>query len=171
MDMKQVVLIVLAILAIVYILYNTVDVKGIDLEKGLQFIEGKGINEPFIAGASINQGIGKYSNIELRYPYQNNWRNNSQNMALLKQPIYAPQGTPFPLKSSDSMQPVYPTMGPRIDGEPDSPQMLSMLAFNQAKPECCPSTFSTSTGCVCLTSKQSDWLSLRGGNNGFNSDF
>jgi hypothetical protein len=171
MDMKQVVLIVLAILAIVYILYNTVDIKGIDLEKGLKFIEGKALNESFIAGASINQGIGKYSNIELRYPYQNNWRGNSQNVKLLQSPIYTGQGSPFPLKSSDSFQQVYPTMGPHVDGQVDSPQMLSMLAFNQAKPECCPSTFSTSTGCVCLTNKQSDWIALRGGNNGFNSDF
>ncbi len=171
MDIQQVGLIILAILAIIYILYNTVEIDGKPIEKGIYYVAGRGINEPFIAGASINQGIGEYSNIELRYPYENNWRNNSQNVPLLKTPIYAPQGTPFPLKSSDSMQPVYPTMGPHVDGQVDSPQMMSMLAFNQAKPECCPSTFSTSTGCVCLTSKQSDWLALRGGNNGFNSDF
>lgn len=169
--MQQVILIVLAILAIAYILYNTFEVNGISLEKGVLYVAGKGVNEPFISGAPINQGIGAYSNIELRYPYQNSWRNNTQNISLLKSPIYAPQGSPFPLKSSDSMQPVYPTMGATVDGQVDSPQMMSMLAFNQAKPECCPSTFSTSTGCVCLTNKQSDWLSLRGGNNGFNSDF
>ena len=171
MDMQQLVLIILAILAIVYILYNTVEINGLPVERGIHYVEGKGVNEPFISGAPINQGIGKYSNIELRYPYENNWRNSTQNKPLLKSPIYTGQGTPFPLKSSNSMQPVYPVMGPRVDGQADSPQMLSMLAFNQAKPECCPSTFSTSTGCVCLTNKQSDWLALRGGNNGFNSDF
>jgi hypothetical protein len=171
MAIQQIVLIILGLLAIVYILYNTVDVDGKSLEKGILYVEGKAINEPFISGSPIGQGIGEYSNIELRYPYQNNWRNSTQNIPLLKSPIYTGQGTPFPLKSSDSMQPVYPKMGASVDGQPDSPQMLSMLSFNQARPECCPSTFSTSTGCVCLTSKQSDWLSLRGGNNGFNSDF
>jgi hypothetical protein len=170
MDMKQVVLIVLAILAIVYILYNTVDIKGIDLEKGLKFIEGKAVNEPFIAGASINQGIGKYSNIELRYPYENNWRGNSQNVKLLQSPIYTGQGSPFPLKSSDSFQQVYPKSDLSVDGQPDSSTSMFMMAYNQASPFC-KSTYSTSNGQVCMTSRQSDWIALRGGNNGFNSDF
>jgi hypothetical protein len=122
-------------------------------------------------GAPLNYTMGQYSNVKLGYPYQNSWRNDTQNIPLLQGKVYSPQGTPFPLKSSDSMQPIYPTMGPTVDGLPGSPQRLSMLSLNQSKPECCPSTFSTSTGCVCLTSQQSDWINSRGSNNSAPSQF
>jgi len=165
-------LVIFAVVAIVYVLYNTVKIEALPLEKGIMYTAGNSMDEPFEnAGAPLNYGIGKYSNIELKYPYENDWRNNTQNLPLLKGRIYAPNGTPFPLKSSDSFQQVYPKMGPHVDGDKNSPQLLSMLGYNQASPSCCPSTFSTSTGCVCLTSKQSDFINGRGGNNTAPSDF
>ena len=42
---------------------------------------------------------------------------------------------------------------------------MLMFANTPFKPECCPSTFSTSQGCSCLTSKQYNYLVERGGNN------
>jgi hypothetical protein len=40
------------------------------------------------------------------------------------------------------------------------------LFFNtQFKPQCCPNTYSTSTGCACMTGKQYNYLIMRGGNN------
>jgi hypothetical protein len=53
---------------------------------------------------------------------------------------------------------------------PDQPVPLPKgemnLFFNTPfKPECCPNTYSTSTGCACITGKQYNWLVLRGGNN------
>jgi hypothetical protein len=40
------------------------------------------------------------------------------------------------------------------------------LFFNTPfKPECCPNTYSNSSGCACMTGKQYNWLVLRGGNN------
>jgi hypothetical protein len=170
MDIQQIVLIILALLAIIYILYNTVEIDGKSLEKGIFYVEGKAPNEPFISGAPINQGIGEYSNVELRYPYQNNWRNSTQNIPLLKSPIYTGQGTPFPLKSSDSMQPVYPKSDLSVDGQPDSPTSMFMMAYNKSSPYC-KSTYSTSNGQVCMSHQQSDWVALRGGNNSYNSDF
>lgn len=53
---------------------------------------------------------------------------------------------------------------PTIDGDPNSPQKLFMFAHNQVSPKCCPSTFSTDRGCVCLTQKQRDLINGRGGN-------
>jgi len=46
------------------------------------------------------------------------------------------------------------------------PSSGSMLIFsqNKFKPECCPSPYSTSTGCVCMTSEQIKYLNTRGGN-------
>jgi len=42
---------------------------------------------------------------------------------------------------------------------------MDFFANSQFKPECCPSTFSTSTGCWCGTSQDYNYLITRGGNN------
>lgn len=48
----------------------------------------------------------------------------------------------------------------------EDPANGSKLIFNtnKFKPECCPSPYSTSTGCVCMTSEQIKYLNTRGGN-------
>jgi hypothetical protein len=33
------------------------------------------------------------------------------------------------------------------------------------KPECCPTSFSNSMGCACMTNQQYEYLIHRGGNN------
>jgi hypothetical protein len=53
--------------------------------------------------------------------------------------------------------------GPSVDGHPDSDKKMFMLANNRTSPNCCPSTFSTSTGCVCTTKNQRDFVASRGG--------
>ena len=52
--------------------------------------------------------------------------------------------------------------GPPVDGHPDSDKKLFMFANNRTSPNCCPSTFSTSTGCVCTTKNQRDYITSRG---------
>jgi len=47
---------------------------------------------------------------------------------------------------------------PSVDGDPNSPRHMFMLAYNKSSPDCCPSTFSTSTGCVCMTEKQKKFI-------------
>jgi hypothetical protein len=42
---------------------------------------------------------------------------------------------------------------------------MFMFATTPFKPECCPNTYSTSTGCACMTGKQYNYLIERGGNN------
>ena len=42
-------------------------------------------------------------------------------------------------------------------------QML-MFADNEFKPECCPSTYSNSSGCACITQEQVNYINQRGGN-------
>jgi hypothetical protein len=41
-----------------------------------------------------------------------------------------------------------------------------MLMFNnnEFKPECCPSTYSSSTGCLCISEEQVNFINQRGGN-------
>jgi hypothetical protein len=41
---------------------------------------------------------------------------------------------------------------------------LVMFAKNKSKPECCPSPYSTSSGCICMTPEQINYLNTRGGN-------
>lgn len=41
---------------------------------------------------------------------------------------------------------------------------MYMFADNKFKPECCPSTYTSSTGCACITQEQVDYINQRGGN-------
>jgi len=42
---------------------------------------------------------------------------------------------------------------------------LYMFATTEFKPECCPNTYSTGSGCACMTTTQYNHLINRGGNN------
>lgn len=66
-------------------------------------------------------------------------------------------------------QPVSPAVRKFLD-RPEQPIPLPEgqmnLFFNtQFKPECCPNTYSTGSGCACMTGKQYNYLINRGGNN------
>ena len=55
--------------------------------------------------------------------------------------------------------------GPTVDGQKDSPQKLSMFANNKTSLNCCSeSPYMTSTGCVCLTDNQRNFIQSRGFN-------
>lgn len=54
-----------------------------------------------------------------------------------------------------------PLLGPDVQLGPDN---LFMFKNNQCKPECCPSSYTCSSGCVCTTAKQRDFIASRGGN-------
>jgi len=41
---------------------------------------------------------------------------------------------------------------------------LFFFADNKFKPECCPSTYSDSMGCACLSQDQVNYINQRGGN-------
>jgi len=45
-----------------------------------------------------------------------------------------------------------------------SPDNMFMFAHNQSSPDCCPSTFSDSRGCICTTEAQRNYINGRGGN-------
>lgn len=54
---------------------------------------------------------------------------------------------------------------------PLPPGELLIFADNEVKPECCPSYYSSSTGCICTSQKQWDYLNQRGGNRTFSTEF
>jgi hypothetical protein len=66
-------------------------------------------------------------------------------------------------------QPLNPSVKAFLDREPQPVPLpegeLSMFANTPFKPECCPNTYSNSSGCACMTGQQYNYLILRGGNN------
>lgn len=54
---------------------------------------------------------------------------------------------------------------------PLPPGELLIFADNEVKPECCPSYYTSSTGCVCTSKKQMDYLNERGGNRTLDSEY
>ena len=54
---------------------------------------------------------------------------------------------------------------------PLSNDQLLIFGGSVSKPECCPATYSTSTGCICETDDQSRYLNMRGGNRTMASNF
>ena len=51
-----------------------------------------------------------------------------------------------------------------VNDKPNSPKHMFMLANNQVSWDCCPSTYSTDRGCVCVTKDQVDMINKRKGN-------
>ena len=69
------------------------------------------------------------------------------------------QGAELPLECNKTM---FSGMGPSVTGMDGGDQNMFMLYRNKSSPNCCPSTFSTSTGCVCTTQDQRDYIARRG---------
>ena len=42
---------------------------------------------------------------------------------------------------------------------------MLLFANTKFKPECCPNTYSTGSGCACMTGEQTNFLKIRGSNN------
>jgi hypothetical protein len=66
-------------------------------------------------------------------------------------------------------QPLNPAVKKFLAREPQPVPLpegeMLLFANTPFKPECCPNTFSTSTGCACMTGKQYNFLITRAGNN------
>tara|TARA_B100000035_G_C20953720_1_gene533173 strand:- start:588 stop:1127 length:540 start_codon:yes stop_codon:yes gene_type:complete len=59
---------------------------------------------------------------------------------------------------------------PPLDGT-DQTKDISNFLFNQnvSSPDCCPSIYSSSSGCVCANKKQNEYIQSRGGNSTYPS--
>lgn len=75
------------------------------------------------------------------------------------------QGNTLPDKGSGSPVLDQDDSMPSVDGTPDSARSMFMMAFNKCDPSCCPSTYSCSGGCVCMTKDQVNYVGTRGTNN------
>ena len=88
-----------------------------------------------------------------------NLRNNYANRIIRSDPDPALN---YPPSNAVSFTPPSSTEDVIINNP--SPEGMFLLAHNQASPDCCPSTFSTSTGCVCTTEQQRKMINSRGKN-------
>lgn len=75
------------------------------------------------------------------------------------------QGNTLPDKASGGPVLDQDNSLPTVDGTSDSARSMFMMAFNQCDPSCCPSTYSCSGGCVCMTKDQVNFVGTRGSNN------
>jgi hypothetical protein len=66
-------------------------------------------------------------------------------------------------------QPLNPAVKKFLAREPQPVPLpegeMFMFATTPFKPECCPNTYSNSSGCACMTGAQYNWLQTRAGNN------
>ena len=111
--------------------------------------------------ADISYKMGEYDNNHLLNSQNEDiWRNHPDK-SLNEELLFTPQGTPV------SPSPTISDMnqdGPFVDGVPTSQKSMFIFSQNKSSLDCCPSTYSTDTGCVCTTKKQRDFLAARGNN-------
>jgi hypothetical protein len=111
------------------------------------------IDTPAPVNYDMGKGVyGSYDGIRLIANKYDGWRKQPADVPLLKDKLFVPQGTPLPL-ANEMVHSQIPT------------NSMFYFARNQAKPECCPSTFSTSTGCVCTTPQQRQFVGVMRGQN------
>jgi hypothetical protein len=100
-------------------------------------------------GANINYGESSVYNLNNKPIDTSSW--GAQNMTIVPgQPVSAGVKA-FMARRQQKL--------PLPEGE------MNFFANSDFKPECCPSTFSTSTGCWCGTLEDYNYLINRGGNN------
>lgn len=104
----------------------------------------------------INTSSQYYSNINKKYrtgPHDDKGDQKlNREYKLLQGKFFVPQGTPLPLKHEE----IYQTL-PK-----DS---MFLFAKNKSSPLCCPATYSSDQGCVCVTPQQVAYVAkYRGGN-------
>jgi hypothetical protein len=101
-------------------------------------------------GANINYGESSLYSLSQDDPVDtSSW--SAQNMTVVPgQPVSA--GVKAFLERK-------PTQVPLPEGE------MFMFANTEFKPECCPNTYSNSSGCACMDSNSYNWLQVRAGNN------
>jgi len=75
-------------------------------------------------------------------------------------PTYTPQGNSLPLTAEALNQ--IQLYGPPIDSNINSRKSLFMFKHNKCSTKCCPSTYSCSGGCICMSDSQKNFINRRG---------
>ena len=108
---------------------------------------------------NMGNGVyGSYDNLKLKTPCNDCWKHPPCNPQGKVNPLFVPQGTPLPLKNEEMYQNL----------PHDS---MFLFSNNYSSPACCPSTFSTDSGCVCSTEQQRKLVGMTRGNNKNHSNY
>jgi len=126
-----------------------------------EYVNKEGFENPPKAVKQMSDMMGPYDGLCLQTGNNQYWMKSPDETALVPNDALftylSSQGPTKPMFTDNSA-----LYGPSIDGHPDSDKKMFMLANNRTSPNCCPSTFSTSTGCVCTTKNQRDFIAARG---------
>lgn len=120
-----------------------------------------------MAGTGVGGGLG-YSTVEGFYGAStNNGESSSYNLDRPSRVNTKAWGRPNMIVHPGKPVPkgVQKILNRTPQPVPLPPDQLSMFATTEFKPECCPNTYSNSSGCACMTVKQYNYLITRGGNN------
>ncbi len=114
---------------------------------------------PKVNAPTLN--TGPYDGLCLKTGNTDTWMKSPDETALVPNDrLYTYLSSQGPIKMRLSDQAAL--RGPPVDGVPGSAEKMFMWANNVTSPLCCPSTYSTSTGCVCSTKNQRDFVASRG---------
>lgn len=114
---------------------------------------------PKVKASIIN--TGPYDGLCLKTGNKEYWMKSPDETSLVPNDnlyTYLSSQGPIKMKISDQNN----LIGPPVDGVEGSPKKMFMWANNITSPLCCPSTFSTSTGCLCTSKNQRDFIAARG---------
>lgn len=124
-------------------------------------LRGGGMMGPKLPGQKSQM---PYDGLCLKTGNDEYWKRSPDDTPFLPdETLYTYLGSEGPIKMKISDQSAL--SGPPVDGVDGSPTKMFMFANNRSSPACCPSTFSTSTGCVCSTKNQRQYVASRGSNN------
>lgn len=134
-----------------------VNIEG--LENGVDLGKKDDVPSESVDSSVVN--MGPYDGLCLKTGNQEYWMKSPDETALVPNDnLYTYLSSQGPIKMKLSNQSAL--KGPPVDGVKGSAEKMFMLANNVASPLCCPSTFSTSTGCLCTTKNQRDFIASRG---------
>ena len=112
---------------------------------------------------NTHEGYLGFAPIEHRMSCGSRIRQSVANTPLIRDvTVHSPIGSPH-LLTQDLTSKNFPS----VDGKKNSPKHLFMFANNQSSPECCPSTYTTSTGCICRNTTQDKLIQSRGSNKSY----
>ena len=141
--------------------YVKPDTQSDDTKKGVKTRTLDGTLDDMVGENVHSTNMSKYDGLCIRNDNTEGWMKYPDNIPLIKdKDLYVIQGHTNPNEPvfSDSSN----INGPPVDGDIDSSKSMFMFKNNVVSPLCCPSTYTTSDGCVCSTKKQRDYINIRG---------
>ena len=86
--------------------------------------------------------------------------NKNSLYSLMEGPVYVPQGVSVPFDTGVVNKQFNKCIN--TTGRKNDLGSMFMFAYNKYSPSCCPSTYSTSRGCICMTDAQKKMIYTRG---------